>query len=323
MKFLLLTFCALLLMANSVVAQNFGVSSIAVAPNGKTFASARLGKNLSLWHLKAGKMKLKGTLPLNSSGTGTPLAFAPDNKTLAVNSGKIQIWNVQQARLLRTFKGYGQSPRRFAFSADGSQLAGAVSEGRVMLWNTKTGHLFKMLQARSGNNPKSFPDYSDLRALIFAADGTTLTGVLANGNVLLWNIKTGKQLKRMQVARQPSWIAISGNGQILATTTGNPIRIWDVKTAKQRFSFPRPNRPNVEKAILSSNGRTLATLAYGDSSTLKLWDTASGKSLSSWKTQGAQYIMEIEFSPDGKHIIAGDSSGALRVWPARKGTKPK
>ena len=311
---LLRVFFIVLLTTKCVVAKNLGVSSLAVAPDGRTVASA--GKNLAIWDLKGDSIKLKRTLPLNIRETDTPLAFAPDNKTLAVNAGKIQFWDFRRARLLRTLRGYGESPRRLAFSADGSQLAGAVSKGRVMLWNTKTGHLFKMLQARRGNRANDFPDYSDVRDLIFSADGTILTGVLANGSVLFWNTKSGKKLRRIQVAAQPSWIANSGDCQTLATTTGNPIRIWDVNSGKQRLSFPRPGGLDVvERAMLSSNGRKLATLTHGDSSTLKLWNAQSGKLLKSWKTQGAQYLMEMCFTPDGKRIITGDSSGVLRLWP--------
>jgi WD40 repeat protein len=73
---------------------------------------------------------------------------------------------------------------------------------------------------------------------------------------------------------------------------------------------------NVYSIAWSPNGKTLAS-GSGDR-TVKLWDIATGKLLSSlWGHTGGVYT--VAWSPDGKTLASGSDDRTVKLWDAAAG----
>jgi len=63
------------------------------------------------------------------------MAFAPDEKTMAVAlEGKVQLWSVEEARLLEELPVSTRAVNGMAFSPDGRWLAAGAADGKIRIW---------------------------------------------------------------------------------------------------------------------------------------------------------------------------------------------
>jgi WD40 repeat protein len=93
-----------------------------------------------------------------------------------------------------------------AFSANGTTLAAACSDGIIRLWDVSSGDLRLTLSGHT----------ETVTRLAFAADGRTLAS-LGNDNVLnLWHLGTGQRLFSLDSPRNElQGLAFSGDGRLL------------------------------------------------------------------------------------------------------------
>lgn len=108
------------------------IQTIAISPDGKTFAGAGSDKRIMLWNIASGE--LERTL-IQHQGTIYALAFHPDGKTLASGStdNTICIWNYHTGQLIQTLTHQGPV-RSLAFSSDGTTLVSGSEDQTVKIW---------------------------------------------------------------------------------------------------------------------------------------------------------------------------------------------
>jgi WD40 repeat protein len=108
-------------------------------------------------------------------------------------------------------------------------------------------------------------------------------------------------------------LAFSPTGDRLLTLSADRIpRIWDAASGKLLVTLSDPKRSTKEKssrrAAFSPDGRLAATDSHGN---LEIWDTASGKRLSSVRTATLD-SSQMEFSADGRRLITSPGYWYLR-----------
>lgn len=69
------------------------------------------------------------------------MVYSPDGKTLALtnNYRTVQLWSVEDQRLVQTLEGHGGSVNSVAFSPDGQTLASVGSDSALCLWSVVPG----------------------------------------------------------------------------------------------------------------------------------------------------------------------------------------
>jgi WD40 repeat protein len=202
------------------------VKALAFSPTGGLVATAGADGTARLWHFPSGALHKSC---MAHSGCSLGLAFAPDGLTLAVaGSGHriaVGLWDPSTGERRgeltdpgSTFtcgrSGPTASPSgegslsigALAFSADGSTLAAACSDGVIRLWDVSSGALRLTLSGHT----------ETVTRLAFAADGRTLAS-LGNDNVLnLWHLGTGQQLFTLDThGQEPQGLAFSRDGRLL------------------------------------------------------------------------------------------------------------
>jgi WD40 repeat protein len=236
------------------------------------------------------------------------LAFAPDNKTIALGSqGAVLLWNVLTAQQIFQLNGHKQSVSSLAFSQDGKVLASGGRDETVILWDPATGKE----QAR-------LTGLGDLvRRVAISPNGKLLAAATWGQPLRLWDVSTRKLLHALSGHAPAGCVAFSPDGKLLACgeddgaitlrepATGKAVRRWQAHAVM------------VTSVAFSPDGKALVSGAIWASGT-RQWDVATGREL---HAVGAHHgpIAQLVFSPDGRTLLSGDLDKALVRWDLAAG----
>jgi predicted Zn finger-like uncharacterized protein len=259
-----------------------GILSLALSPDGATLAAADVSGKLPMFDVATGKRRFTlGPVPESVMkkvwfDNNFGVAFSPDGNTLAVAnlSGVLVLWDVATRKIARNVVDTGAA-YGLAYSPDGKTLAVGHSRG-VDLWDVAGGKLAATLTGHAVVNGSPF-----VLSVAFSPDGKTLASGGGDGAVKLWDLASGK---------------------CTATLVGHSAGVQ-----VRSVAFSRDGRR------LASGGGVSDGKAHYKQGEIRVWDVASGKVLHRF-TQGAQVVMSVAFSPDGRALAAGSTDGTVQLW---------
>ncbi|NUQ61628.1 MAG: protein kinase [Pirellulales bacterium] len=213
--------------------------------------------------------------------------------------------------------------QRASWSPDGRLITHSTLDAPVAILQIVDARSGKRVHEIRGVRPAWCPDGQKLASLEFS-------GSLNGEKVWIWNAKSGEILHELRSKRIPhdtyppgcSSLAWSPDGARLALG-GDGIRIWDSASGK----LLREIEEGLYREILwSPDGKTLAAIRnYRGSeplepgaslSEVKLFDTATGKSVDTLKTSHEGYRLLARWTPDGNLVTGGD--GTFNTWDLAK-----
>ena len=208
------------------------------------------------------------------------------------------------------------------FSPDGMQIAVGSATG---VW---------LYDARTGAERALFTDHiSSVGPVVFSLDGKTLMSGMF-GNILLWDITTGKLLKsiKRQGSRIKALRILEDGKTLLSENSDGSAQLWDITTGKKRQDFaPDASRglggllravvgDNVSTARLylnKTNHNGIYAVGYHNGK-IRLEDATTGRHLKT--LQGDEdYVRQLVFSPDGTLLASGISNSPVRLWDVNTG----
>ncbi len=205
-------------------------AAVAISPDGNYLAT--VGRRSKIWDIRNPKQIVEvQTLPHDKSVLIWTVDFSPDGKWLACGdeNGRLEIWDVQHQKLVRSVKVDSNDIRSVRFSADGNFLA-SIGFYNHTLWRLPEWQLHgNILGEAIGLDIDFSPNNtmyatSDLRgvtlrsitngerivslkgptaatiSIAFSPDGNTLAGGGRNGMLSVWNISE-QQLARIDTTQ--------------------------------------------------------------------------------------------------------------------------
>lgn len=109
---------------------------VALAPDGKTLATADCNGTVQLWDTES--FQIRSTFKAQPQTWA--MAFSPNGKMLATAAGDWQapgsavLWDVSAGTRIAVFEGHEKGVAALAFSNDGKLLATGSYDGTVKLW---------------------------------------------------------------------------------------------------------------------------------------------------------------------------------------------
>src|SRR4029077_3948022 len=183
----------------------------------------------------------------------------------------------------------------------------------------------KTIRDFSLDNPESALPHSfaGVLAIAFSPDGKLMaSGGYENEKenyfTRLWDVETGKEIRRFMHGKQGSGIAslaFSPDGRTLATLgtqAGVLLRLFDVDTGKLRRAFPKDDgvRPDRGSVAFAPDGKTVAAAT----NSIRLYDTTTGEE----RLRIDRRASDLHFTNDGKTLTAA-VIGTIYRWDTATG----
>jgi WD40 repeat protein/uncharacterized caspase-like protein len=259
------------------------------------FWDAASGRELRTVNLSGQPLLLNGS-PFSTDGAGHLLVVTKDE-------AKLELWDVTaggKPRLLSAASGTST----FVKLSQDARLFALANGNTIQLRELETGR-----ELRTLNVPHTLDMPMDgVYGLDWSPDGRTLATGGTDGQIRLWEVATGREVRDLvghsnpafSVAFSPDGTRLfSGDKTIWETTTGRGLRALNGTT-------------NSPLGTMSADGHWLAELSL-NSSQVKLWDVAQQRTSFTLALSDDVIANGAAFSPDGKILAVFYRAGQERA----------
>lgn len=332
------------------------ITAVAFSPDGGSVISGGyLDQPIKLWEVATGKI----IRTYQSSGqTIASLAFSLDGQRILAGyqdeSGApvLKLFDAHNGKKIRNFHGTQVAITSLAFSRDTNWIVSGSMDSMTRLWELPAGRMSRLhtkTQERissvavspdgkwiaSGTSDVTLWDAASRRIvsmfsgatapLAFSPDGRSLVGVTHSSegsdyNLTLWDLASRRMGRSFggsvdSIAFSPDGKYVLGGSHMLGS-----LRLWEVASGHEVRRF-------IEK-INNFELDVMAPLAYSPNGQfvvgtrldkLKMFDANTGILVRTFETNSREWLKSVDFSPDGRWILAGGDDHILRLWDVATG----
>ncbi|MEN8259078.1 MAG: AAA family ATPase [Pseudomonadota bacterium] len=292
-----------------------------------------VGNTVTLWQLGIGDSDAIYTA---GDGKIVDMAFSPDSRQILVGSdnGIARLLKTENGELLKIMRGHKGPLMRAIFSPAGGRIVTASEDGAAIVWDTAGVQVARRLQGHE----------DAVLDAQFSPDGSRILTTSKDASARIWDTD-GKSLAVFRGHADAVWYgSFSPDGKSVATVSADgTTRVWDAATGEQSKIFQdsasdfgpvgpafRPAFSPHEHSLVTPRGPKHASDGYYVTVTAGvsiedaqqsffgayLWDLHTGTRLSVFDGYLRGYagtVLQVVFSPNGKHIVAAGHSGS-RLW---------
>jgi RNA polymerase sigma factor (sigma-70 family) len=281
--------------------------SAAFSPDGRLLAACS-----RVWDVAAGKQLWQ------IEGRYRDVSFSADGRWLLVSGidqeggvkgkwvGRLRVHAAATGKLLREHARTGEAFQFAVLSPDGKTVA---AEGYTAPGGPRNRHFMRLLDLETGKELHRFPesDWPQIKPS-FSRDGKYVTFVSADAPSQLWEVATGKPVRRLVTAQGLGFCTgvFAPGGKLFAgATRAGQVHFWDLTGGPDRYLTPG-HLGAVGAVAFLPDGKSLVSGCGGE---MLWWDVQTGKVKSSLKLPSPHVHRLV--SPDGRHLLASDGG---RVW---------
>ncbi len=234
------------------------VNSISFSPDSKKLASGDSSAFVYLWDITTGKLQWSRDPYYRS----TSVSFSPGGQTLAsAGTQKVYLWNVATGRYSELFNlTWGKDVlQTVSFSPDGRMVATGNVDGRVFLFDVRSGRIRHTLEGHTDS----------VLSVAFHSSGLIVASAGLDQTVHLWNVITGELRHTLEGhTYDVNSVSFRPDGRILASAGDRTVRLWSVITGEHIQTF-HGHTGWVNSVSFSPDGKTLASA--GSDGIILIW----------------------------------------------------
>lgn len=290
------------------------IKSVVFSPNGETLASGAYEGTIRIWDCNSGEQIVE---TMHHPGTVKLLQFTPDGRTLvSVGEKSVSMWNIQSgvarpSLMVDEECGYARNFVSFlTFDPSGERLISTSHQTLAAgpyLVKSGTQRLFPVYGRRwhwksNEPGPARIRQVSCPGNLRISADHTLALSAI-EGGVLLWDTRTGKEIRRIETGDKSkgfTWwtnrdrrIWMSPHAAWAITLEGQgPAKLWNLKTGALLRELDQISR--LRNVAFTSDEERYYTQSSDNG--IQLWNLASGELLESREGTLAWYNPKTEFA---------------------------
>jgi WD40 repeat protein/serine/threonine protein kinase len=153
-------------------------------------------------------------------------------------------------------------------------------------------------------------------------DGKWIAGG-ERAHVKIWDSSSGQVVQHLPARGPVHSVAISPSGQLVACTTNNTVRVWEVQTGKHLIDF-QEHIGKVHCVAFDSDERLASA---GRDKQVRIWEPRTGKRLLP-PLEHADEVHAVAFSQNSERLVTGTGGsnigvkkGDVTLWNAATGAK--
>jgi len=301
------------------------VYGLALSPDGLTLCSSGKDGVIAFWNARPPPEEKRPRLIALGSKYAWP-AFAPDSRVLAApREGTVCLFDLATSQEIERLPALGTDAKTVAYSTDGTLLVSRCLSGRMCVWSCAERRLLQ--EWNDPSNTLGFLSFQNnggqLLLLSFSTLGeATWRDFSTLGKVTWWDTRTGQVVRNFTVGAESlsevrlSGKAASADGRPLVFGTDSGAICWfSGATGELLATRTNAHRLPVSEITFSADGAQAASVA--EDGTWAIWDASSFQLLSPPFFKGhMQGAVGVAFSPDGRRLATGGSSGrdAVKLW---------
>lgn len=300
------------------------VTGLFFAPDGTRVYSIGQDKAIFEWKPASAPAKPR-TVYRGATGPVTASALTPDGKLFATGdkTGTVRFWDTVSGTEQRHMNAHAGAVTAIVSFADGKRWLTAGADGKVRLWDTASKEPARewdtgapvlsaaitadgqfvavgcdgkpdvlLYDATNSREPRKLSVHTDaVKAVAFAKDGKTLVSGGADGQLVVWSVADGKELKKVNAKDRRVFVdrlAFAPDGKKVAVVLNHP-------------GVPAGNdvggeAPHHEVVLF-------------DPATGTVQDQTGAVTLA----RGSA-IADATYSADGKHLYIAFENGDVQIW---------
>jgi hypothetical protein len=195
-------------------------------------------------------------------------------------------------------------------------IAADVAPDQSMVALGGPSKVVKIFATADGQQLQSIKKHTDwITALGFSPDGVLLASGDRQGGLWVWESKSGNEFYNLSGHKAAiTSVCFRSDSNILASASEDgTVKLWDMQNGKEVKSF-QAHGPGTLSVHFTQDGRLVTC---GRDKVVRLWKPdGSGQA----NTEPfADIALHAVFDGEGKHVVAGDYSGVVRVFDGTTG----
>jgi WD40 repeat protein len=251
-----------------------GISCLTLSSDGSILATGHVDGDVNLWDLTAQKLIERTT---KHSARVAALAISHDRKLLASVSkdGTVHVTDLVSKKQLVAANERTGEVEAVAFSLDNRKIA---TGSRVRDWESKGINEFKR-----------------------------------PGEVILWDVATGKELHSFRGFIGVTSVAFSPDGKTLAAGSDDcAVHLWSTSNYES-INVLKGSGEMVRCIAFSPDSKLLGVGHYFSQGMMSIWDLSTGRELTRVHAHRSSVHL-LAFKSDGETIVTGSDDGTIKIW---------
>jgi len=249
----------------------------------------------------------------HSSGVSA-IRFFPNTGHLLLSAGldsKVKLWDVyNDRRCLRTFMGHSKAVRDICFTNDGHKFLSSGYDRYLRLWDTETGDCLGSFT--NGKIPycvKFNPDEDKQNEFLVGC---------SDKKIIQWDIRSHQIVQEydQHLGAVNTITFIDDNRRFVSSSDDKTIRIWEYGIPVVIKYISEPHMHSMPSISVHPNGNWFVGQSLDNQ--ILVYSTRERFKLNKKKRflghLVAGFACQVNFAPDGRFIMSGDSDGKLWFW---------